>query len=617
MNAFVKHLFVLAAVAAFASCETEDGEGMDNSGLSINGYAQKGPFIKGSNITAYALNENLSATGESFPSNIQDDLGSFAIAAETTAPYLELRAEGYYFIENTGETSEAPIYLNAIVSSSQQKANINLLTTFASGRIKQLIRDGQPFPAAKEQAEKELLRALPFQSVDEGKDFEEMDITKDGLAHAMLLAASCLIQEGRNAGEVQELVSAISSDFEASGTLSEKLMKEMSDRKQQVSIPNVAKNLLAFYEAHEVEGFQIPPFYALLNEEYTSGFHLIDAEQLSMEGYDTDVQGGTKEYHAIACEDFTVESDVDWITAEADQLCTNLYLLQIHVDSNPGLTERTGHVFVKSRHGESLYTNTTRQRGNGQRIYIEQESLPSTTRSLQEGDKININGKDYALLFDPNLNLPYVDLPKSGYGYGISNRPDMVVAGKNGDVLCATFTYRPEVDDFIHDAGEETGITRASSATTPGYAALKNLQGYELPNPARARLETACALLTLQFRQEGGSLPVSFARLEVEFSPDGFLSGEVTTCMYPDQALYDPSYIVPETEYENKSGRLTIHNTDADGQVSFLVHPQTVSDIRCTAYDRNGNPVFQTAHPANIELRRGAQTHLIFSVPAP
>lgn len=82
----------------------------------------KGQFIKGATITAYALNDKLLATGESFPSVIKDDLGSFAISAEVTAPYLELKAEGYYFIENTGETSTSPIYLNALASSSQEKS---------------------------------------------------------------------------------------------------------------------------------------------------------------------------------------------------------------------------------------------------------------------------------------------------------------------------------------------------------------------------------------------------------------------------------------------------------------------------------------------------------------
>ena len=154
------------------SCEKENED--LSSDFSISGYAQKGQFIKGATITAYALNDKLLATGESFPSVIKDDLGSFAISAEVTAPYLELKAEGYYFIENTGETSTSPIYLNALASSSQEKININLLTTLTSGRIKKLINEGKSFEVAKKQAERELINIFSFQPESVTLGFEEM-----------------------------------------------------------------------------------------------------------------------------------------------------------------------------------------------------------------------------------------------------------------------------------------------------------------------------------------------------------------------------------------------------------------------------------------------------------
>lgn len=122
----------------------------------------KRAVYKRSNYYCLCPNDKLLATGESFPSVIKDDLGSFAISAEVTAPYLELKAEGYYFIENTGETSTSPIYLNALASSSQEKININLLTTLTSGRIKKLINEGKSFEVAKKQAERELINIFHF-----------------------------------------------------------------------------------------------------------------------------------------------------------------------------------------------------------------------------------------------------------------------------------------------------------------------------------------------------------------------------------------------------------------------------------------------------------------------
>lgn len=603
------------------SCEKENKDVISNA--SIAGYVQKGQFIKGSTISAYALNDKLIATGESFPSVIKDDLGSFAISAEVAAPYLELQAEGYYFVENTGETSTAPIYLNAIVNSLQKKVNINLLTTITSGRIKKLINDGQSFNSAKKQAEKEIMNIFSAYSKDVTIGFEEMNISEDGKSNAVLLAISCLIQEDRNAGEIQKLISDISSDLEADGNLSDKLLNDIFNENRSVSIPDVVRNLIKYYNNNGIDDFKIPPFYAILNKEYSSGFHIISlGDNLSTDGFDMDVQGGTKEYYAISYDNFVTESDVDWITAEIIEVCTNLYKLTINVSPSTHVSGRTGHLYIKSKSGEILYTNTTNQRGNGQRIYIELKENSPRSKTLTDEDKVNINGKDYNLLFDNLSNMYYVDLPKTDEGYGISNMPEMVVAGKNGDVLCATFTYDNEINEFISDDSDNITTTRikkdisisaVQSGKIPYYAALKGISGHELPNPAFAKLETACALLTLQFKQDNSSIQ-DLEKIEIEINPDGFLAGEVTTCMYPDQSIFDPSYIVPETEYKNKSNKLTIHNINNDNKVSLLIHPQIIQYIKCTAYNTDGSQLFQIANNMNFELRKGTNANFTFTI---
>lgn len=603
------------------SCEKENKDIISET--SISGYVQKGQFIKGSTITAYTLNDRLIATGESFPSVIKDDLGSFAISAEVTAPYLELQAEGYYFVENTGETSTAPIYLNAIVNSSQKKVNINLLTTITSGRIKKLINDGQSFNSAKEQAEKEVMNIFSAYSKDVTIGFEEMNISEDGKSNAVLLAISCLIQEDRNAGEIQKLISDISSNLEADGKLSDKLLNDIFNKNRSVSIPDVVRNLITYYNNNGINDFKIPPFYVILNKEYSNGFHIINlGDNLSTDGFDMDVQGGTKEYYAISYDDFVAESDVDWITAEIIEVCTNLYKLTFNVSPSTDVSGRTGHMYIKSKSGEILYTNTTNQRGNGQRIYIELKENSPRSKALTDEDKININGKDYNLLFDNLSNMYYVDLPKTNEGYGISNMPEMVVAGKNGDVLCATFTYNNEINEFINDDNEnitttwikkDISVGAVQSGKIPYYAALKGFSEHELPNPAFAKLETACALLTLQFKHDNSSIQ-NIEKIEIEINPDGFLAGEVTTCMYPDQSIFDPSYIVPETEYKNKSNKLIIHNINNDDKVSLLIHPQIIQYIKCTAYNTGGSQLFQIANNMNFELRKGRNANFTFTI---
>lgn len=96
-------------ILAFVSCEEEpivepDGPS-SNKYAHIEGYVQKGQLVKGSQVTAFVLDQELKATGKSYPANISDDLGAFAVDIKVEEPFLELRAEGYYFNEVTGEVT--------------------------------------------------------------------------------------------------------------------------------------------------------------------------------------------------------------------------------------------------------------------------------------------------------------------------------------------------------------------------------------------------------------------------------------------------------------------------------------------------------------------------------
>lgn len=156
-------LAFLSVISVIVACGKTDGnnpDGGEKQTCSVTGFAQKGQLVKGSQVTAFAYDEDLIATGESFPANISDDLGSFSITGKTDAPYFELRAQGYYFNEVSGEISSSPIYLESFTRSSDKNANINILTTFTKPRIKKLIAGGKAFDDAKDQAQTEFIQAI-------------------------------------------------------------------------------------------------------------------------------------------------------------------------------------------------------------------------------------------------------------------------------------------------------------------------------------------------------------------------------------------------------------------------------------------------------------------------
>jgi len=57
----------------------------------------------------------LSQTGKSFSSQIKDNQGSFELSnVQLSSPYVELKADGFYFNEVTGEISTSQLTLYAL-----------------------------------------------------------------------------------------------------------------------------------------------------------------------------------------------------------------------------------------------------------------------------------------------------------------------------------------------------------------------------------------------------------------------------------------------------------------------------------------------------------------------
>jgi len=96
----------------------------------IRGYVQKGPFINGSSISIYELDENLSQTGKVYNTQITDNSGSFTLNDITLiSNYANIRADGFYFNEILGEQSASQITLYALSDvSDNNNLNVNILT---------------------------------------------------------------------------------------------------------------------------------------------------------------------------------------------------------------------------------------------------------------------------------------------------------------------------------------------------------------------------------------------------------------------------------------------------------------------------------------------------------
>ena len=257
MKLFSKVLVAVFAVIA-ASCSPDMQELVN---VSISGTAQKGPFTNGSQLTAFGLNDKLVASGKSFPGSITDDMGNFQISGEHEDSFLELRAEGYYFNEITGEL-DGPLYLEALLEPSAIKANINILTTIIRQRVKELILSGNEYEKAIDIAQQELLTSLGV-SLDSSSDFDQLDITKSSNSDALLLALSCMVQVENSPAQISALLQTLADDMK-DGKLSDDNVALLWAKGQKVSVTSVTENITEYYQSKGVNGIVIPEFWKYL-----------------------------------------------------------------------------------------------------------------------------------------------------------------------------------------------------------------------------------------------------------------------------------------------------------------------------------------------------------------
>ena len=233
----------------------------------FSGFVQKGPYINGSSITIYELNDDLGQTGRVFNTQISDNLGSFSLqGVELHSQYVQLKADGFYFNEVTGEISEAQLTLYNIIDITDVKsANINILSHLEGGRLRFLIAEGLTFAEAKVQARKEILQIFEIPA-DGSMISEEMDISKSGDDNAKLLALSVILQGGNTTGELAELINNLSLDITRDGTLDNgSIGSTLINGVNHADLAAIRNHLESRYDALGI-AYVIPPFEDYINQ---------------------------------------------------------------------------------------------------------------------------------------------------------------------------------------------------------------------------------------------------------------------------------------------------------------------------------------------------------------
>ena len=530
-----KYITVLClGILAFVSCEEEpivepDGPS-SNKYAHIEGYVQKGQLVKGSQVTAFVLDQELKATGKSYPANISDDLGAFAVDIKVEEPFLELRAEGYYFNEVTGEVSESPIYLEAMGNQQSTNLNINLFTTITKPRIKKLLAEDKGWATSTLTAQEELLTALGIEDTTE--DFTDIDITGTDKSDALLLAFACIIQQNRSISEIVTLIQNAASEFEDEGKLTGKTVNAILANRSDVDPFDVAHNIAEYYSDKSITGKSLPAFYKYLDEKYNKDFVIATGPMMDVSP-ETSMNYGAIESSCdiLADIEFDVECADEDVTVIKKQIIGSLYNVSIAVPENTRFEERTVTVIFKDKSGNELARREFKQDANLQYVELQLGSGIKSTVTVQDflsamfedGDKVGVNGNEYPLeVSSPDraiVKLPRTDSYFFSFPSGSISKADHI----------ARVTVN--IPEEVH-----------ASTPIPYYAGLESYHGMEIPNPATIRLNPAVAMLGIK---PNGFDNISHVVVSGN-NADDVLSGTFTYVPNPEDLMYYPE-LNPET----------------------------------------------------------------------
>jgi hypothetical protein len=177
-------LVTLSTLFLFSACN-HDEFGNKVILTSIQGKAQKGPFINGSNVVVYELDKNLKPTGRSFNSRIKNNQGLYSIdSVSLSSSYVQVEVQGLYYSELDGNVSFREITINSLVKLSEGKtSNVNLITQIENTRVKNLIRSGLSFEDAKRQSLEELIQVFsyPYEVNGTSESFDLFGGNQDGI----------------------------------------------------------------------------------------------------------------------------------------------------------------------------------------------------------------------------------------------------------------------------------------------------------------------------------------------------------------------------------------------------------------------------------------------------
>ena len=171
---------LLSIMLILSGCS--DKNGTESATASINGVAQKGPFLKGSTVEVYKVEDN-GSVGDLIETSSIDNNGTYKIDLNTSGLVL-IKITGKYFNEINKTISNEKVTLENILKinkGEKRQANTNILTHLTAVRTLALLQNNtnDNLDEAFEEAKKDIAEIFEDVGINENTSFEELDISEN------------------------------------------------------------------------------------------------------------------------------------------------------------------------------------------------------------------------------------------------------------------------------------------------------------------------------------------------------------------------------------------------------------------------------------------------------
>lgn len=290
--------------------------------LTLQGVAQKGPFVLGASISVSPLTNTGQPTGQQFEVPTNNDIGEFSVEGVPLGP-VALLASGYHYDEIRGGASMAPLSLRALhrVGEDATTVNIHVLSHLSEQRARMLIAEQVTVEDALALADGEVVAALEIGKPGfalAGTAAEASVLGPDNDDNAYLFAVSAVVMQAAYMQDpeaadaaVQSLLNQLAADLAGDGTLDDAALKDRLVAAETALAAKPVRAALAAYMA----GLGLPgapPDYArILDQDHDGLANSEDNCPLAANFDQANADGDDRGDACDDCPDSGVDADGD------------------------------------------------------------------------------------------------------------------------------------------------------------------------------------------------------------------------------------------------------------------------------------------------------------------